>query len=417
MTAGKFCWHDLLSTDPDSSREFFTKLFGWTVSPMDMGEMGTYQMLMNGEEGIGGIVPLEENVPVPSHWIGYVTVDDVDAALEGGTNHGGRTCVPGTDIPNVGRFGVLTDPTGAVLSPFASAHDAPEEGGGESPPNVGSFCWNEILTNDVDAVKSFYSEVFGWTTVDHDMGEKGVYTMFLQEGKDRAGAMTLPPDAQGAPPHWLSYVLVEDVDAKAAEIEPLGGTLHCPPMDVPGIGRFAVGADPTGATFAIWKNVKHDWGRARLPSGASGRAGEMRRAAPWDRPPVLCLDPKPGVRLRPGFRPDFSGHYPRITSFPEGGFLPRGGHHRHLECGGRPPGGDPPAAARCLDRPSGLACPVRGVRGLPDRRARPRDPLKGNVTDAGAPGCKDRSQRCPSSAPRSCCPARARTCSRSSPTR
>ena len=47
-----------------------------------MGEMGTYQMLMNGEEGIGGIVPLDENVPVPSHWIGYVTVDDVDAALE-----------------------------------------------------------------------------------------------------------------------------------------------------------------------------------------------------------------------------------------------------------------------------------------------------------------------------------------------
>ena len=251
MSAGKFCWHDLMSTDPVVSGEFFTKLFGWTISPFDLGEMGNYQMLMNGEEGIGGIVPLDDSVPVPSHWIGYITVDDVDAALERGTNHGGRTCVPGTDIPNVGRFGVLTDPTGAVISPFKSAHEEPEEEG-PSMPAPGSFCWNELLTNDVEGARAFYGEVFGWSHQESDMGEMGVYTLFRSDDKDRGGAMTMPPNVQ-APPHWLHYVLAEDVEAKAGEVESLGGKVFCKPTSIPGIGRFAVCSDPTGATFAIFQ--------------------------------------------------------------------------------------------------------------------------------------------------------------------
>ncbi|MEN8150263.1 MAG: VOC family protein [Planctomycetota bacterium] len=255
MSAGKFCWHDLMSTDPDVSREFFTKLFGWTVSPMDMGEMGTYQMLMNGETGIGGIVPLDDSVPVPSHWIGYVTADDVDAALERGANHGGRTCVPGTDIPEVGRFGVLTDPSGAVISPFKSLHEA-EEGSDnqECVPIPGSFCWNELLTDDVDQAKAFYGEVFGWSTLDNDMGEMGTYTLFRDGETDRGGMMTMPPNVS-APPHWLHYVLVADVDAKAGEVTDLGGNVFCQPTSIPGIGRFAVCSDPTGATFAIFKGA------------------------------------------------------------------------------------------------------------------------------------------------------------------
>jgi len=254
MSTGKFCWHDLRSTDPDISQEFFTKLFGWTVNMVDMGPFGNYRMLMNGEDSIGGIVPLEAGIPVPSHWIGYVTVDDVDAALTRATNCGGRSCVPGTDIPEIGRFGVLTDPTGAVVSPFKSVHEEPEETG-ECVPSTGSFCWDEILTDDVAAVTAFYGEVFGWSTVEHDMGEMGTYTMFKSGDKDRAGCMTMPPPAAGAPPHWLSYVLVTDVDAKAGEISTLGGKLHCGPMDIPGIGRFAICADPTGATFALFKGA------------------------------------------------------------------------------------------------------------------------------------------------------------------
>jgi len=253
MSTGKFCWHDLMSTDPDVSQEFFTKLFGWTVSPMDLGEMGPYRMLFNGEESIGGIVPLEPEVPIPSHWIGYVTVDDVDAALSYATDHGGRSCVPGTDIPNIGRFGVLTDAAGAVVSPFKSIHEEPEEEG-PSMPSVGSFCWNELLTNDVETARAFYSEVFGWSHVEHDMGPMGTYTMFRAGDQDRAGMMTMPEQA-GAPPHWLAYVLVTDVDAKAGEVTAFGGRIHCGPMDIPGIGRFAVAADPTGATFALFKGA------------------------------------------------------------------------------------------------------------------------------------------------------------------
>jgi predicted enzyme related to lactoylglutathione lyase len=254
MKTGMFCWHDLMSKDPEEAEKFYTALFGWTINPMDLGPMGTYRMLMNGEVGIGGIVPLKAPEEVPSHWIGYVTVDDVDAALERAENLGGQSCVPGTDIPNIGRFGVMTDPAGAVISPFKSIHEEemPEE---ESPSPVGSVCWNELLTNDVETARSFYGEIFGWTHAEHDMGEAGTYTMFLEDGKDRAGAMAMPSKAEGARPHWLPYVAVSDVDEAAGRIEELGGAIHCPPTDIPGVGRFAVGADPTGASFAVFRGV------------------------------------------------------------------------------------------------------------------------------------------------------------------
>ena len=96
--------------------------------------------------------------------------------------------------------------------------------------------------------------VFGWKHQESDMGEMGVYTLFRSDDQDRAGMMTMPSNVQ-APPHWLGYVLVEDIEAKATEITSLGGTLHCGPMDIPGIGRFAVGADPTGAGFALFKGA------------------------------------------------------------------------------------------------------------------------------------------------------------------
>jgi predicted enzyme related to lactoylglutathione lyase len=182
-----------------------------------------------------------------------VTVDDVDAALTRAEGLGGRVCVSGTDIPNVGRFGVLIDPGGGVVSPFE-----PLEAEGDSPtpaPRPGAFCWDELMTRELEESRSFYSEVFGWSHVEHDMGEMGPYTMFLADGEDRAGMMRMPPEAGETPAHWLAYVMVEDVDESAKRVEELGGRIFVPPRDIPGIGRFAVASDPTGAMFAVYKGA------------------------------------------------------------------------------------------------------------------------------------------------------------------
>jgi len=248
---GRFVWHDLMTTDLEKSREFYGELFGWKVHEVDMGPTGTYRMIRAGEEDIGGMVPLDAAQNVPSHWLAYAHVEDVDAACQRATGGGGQVLVPPTGIPGVGRFAVVQDPTGGCIAPFRSDRPYTEET--EKIAGVGTFCWGELLTHDVDAARRFYGELFGWGVQEMAMPE-GTYTVFTRGQRQAAGAMKMPPEAQ-APSHWMHYIVVEGVDAAAARIQELGGKLWVEPRDIEGIGRFAVGADTTGGTFAVFKSA------------------------------------------------------------------------------------------------------------------------------------------------------------------
>jgi predicted enzyme related to lactoylglutathione lyase len=248
---GRVVWHDLMTTDIDKSAEFYTQLFGWKLNDVDMGG-GTYKMIQAGDTNIGGLVSLDESHGAPSHWMAYVTVDDVDAAVERANAQGGATLVPTTPIPDVGKFAVIKDPSGACISPFQG--DQPDPPESDAPPPAGQFCWDELLTTDPAGAARFYGELFGWTEEKMDMGEMGTYRVMKRGERFGGGIMQMPPQAE-APPHWLSYVAVEDVDQWAEKVTQLGGKIFCPPTDIPNVGRFAVGADPTGAMFAIYKGA------------------------------------------------------------------------------------------------------------------------------------------------------------------
>jgi predicted enzyme related to lactoylglutathione lyase len=243
-----------MCTDPARALAFYQALFGWTTRTMPMGEGAEYTMLHVGDEGIGGVVPLDASHGVPSHWIGYVTVPDVDAACERTAELGGTVCVPATDIPNVGRFAVIEDPTGAIISPFRAlpGQDAPERTG--APP-AGTFIWEELLTSDPERAMPFHAGVFGWRYDAVDMGPMGTYWLGKRGDTETVGLMQLPAEARtaGARSHWLSYVNVESVDDAAARAGELGATVLVPPHDVPDVGRFAVLRDPVGALFAVYR--------------------------------------------------------------------------------------------------------------------------------------------------------------------
>jgi predicted enzyme related to lactoylglutathione lyase len=113
----------------------------------------------------------------------------------------------------------------------------------------GAFSWFELMTSDIAAAKDFYSKLFGWTTEDMPM-EGGTYTVIKVADKSVAGIMTMPPDAQGAPPMWGVYVTVDDVDVIAKRADEMGGKILMPPRDIPNVGRFCVIQDPQGATIA-----------------------------------------------------------------------------------------------------------------------------------------------------------------------
>jgi predicted enzyme related to lactoylglutathione lyase len=130
----------------------------------------------------------------------------------------------------------------------------------------GRYIWYELMTPDVAGAKTFYGQVVGWTS--RDMPMPGMtYTIVEADGQGVGGMMTIPQEvaASGMPPNWTGYVAVDDVDATAAQVKSLGGAVHREPEDIPGIGRFAIIADPAGAALAVMTPAPMD--EPRPPSG------------------------------------------------------------------------------------------------------------------------------------------------------
>jgi len=122
----------------------------------------------------------------------------------------------------------------------------------------GTFCWVDLAARDAEAARQFYSDLFGWGARDMPGGE-GSYTILTEDGKSVCGLLAMMPEMlqQGVPPHWQSYVSVENIVLSAARALELGGTLIAPPFDVPDAGRMAVVQDPTGAALALWQPGQH----------------------------------------------------------------------------------------------------------------------------------------------------------------
>jgi len=258
--SGRFVWHDLISTDPDASQAFYSALFGWDIQDVPMEGIGTYRMISAAGEGQGGIEPVAQE-GIPSHWLAYVTVDDVDAAATAAKDTGGTIHLEPTDIPNIGRFSIIADPSGAIIAPFRSTNAAQPE----TEPKPSQFCWDELLSTNAEACGPFYSNLLPWRQESMTMptgpdGGEFTYHLFKRgsEGdgtKDGAGMLPMPAEA-GVPSHWLPYILVEDVDASCEKAQSLGATVYKAPDDIPNVGRFAVLGDPQGASFAVYKSAE-----------------------------------------------------------------------------------------------------------------------------------------------------------------
>jgi hypothetical protein len=120
----------------------------------------------------------------------------------------------------------------------------------------GRVVWRELMSNDFNRAKVFYSELFGWGTQVMPM-PSGDYTLFMVGEKMVSGGMQMPPEVQ-APTHWASYVSVEDVEATLAKAEAHGGKSLYPVMDVPDVGRLGGIMDPQGGVFAIMRSSSGD---------------------------------------------------------------------------------------------------------------------------------------------------------------
>jgi uncharacterized protein len=116
----------------------------------------------------------------------------------------------------------------------------------------GRFEWHDLLTTDPKAAQRFYTQLVGWGT--KAWQGPTPYTVWTTGDKGVGGVMSLPPDAVrgGVGPHWLAHIATPDVDATVKQATSLGARVLVPPTDIPTVGRYAVLADPQGASFAVY---------------------------------------------------------------------------------------------------------------------------------------------------------------------
>ena len=155
-------------------------------------------------------------------WLGYVRVDDVDAAADQIERLGGSVHVPPTNVPNISRFSIFADPQSARLALFKWLRPGQEQ---PAEPGVpGRVGWHELLAADWEKALAFYGELFGWQKADADSRRDGhVSAVLRRRADDRRHGRTSPRRCRL--PFWLYYFNVGDLDAAAQRVKAGGGQI------------------------------------------------------------------------------------------------------------------------------------------------------------------------------------------------
>jgi uncharacterized protein len=250
---GKFSWYELMTSDTKAAGKFYSDVVGWSTQEMPSIDGGQYTTFNIGGVGVAGML----NLAGHTGWIGYISVDDVDAHIDKIVEAGGTLWKPATDVPGMLRFAVLSDPQGAGIVVFTAdaAMPTPQR---PTAPTPGTIGWHELYTTDLEGGFKFYNKLFGWTKVsDMDMGPMGLYRIF-DEGDHKqmgdGGMMTKAPNIPVS--CWNFYFCVDAIDAAVARVKAGGGNVLHGPAEVPGGSWIINGQDPQGAMFALVSNKK-----------------------------------------------------------------------------------------------------------------------------------------------------------------
>ncbi|MFB7995649.1 VOC family protein [Streptomyces sp. NPDC056002] len=241
------CWADLSTPDTDAARLFYQGLLGWRSEVVSDPRSQTYGLFRSGEEPVAGIGPTRSPKERPA-WLPYYQSAGVDAVIARVKGNGGTVVTGPETIAEDGVFAVCQDPSGAAFGLWQ-----PISNTGFGVVNApGSFCWFELLTRDPDGSKDFYQSVLGWGAKRHPHGGGAGYTEWSVDTEPFGGMLDMASDScpEDLPAHWTVYIAVGDTDATAARCKALGGQILVHPKTIEP-GRFAVLADPQGASFAV----------------------------------------------------------------------------------------------------------------------------------------------------------------------
>jgi uncharacterized protein len=244
---GSPCWIDLMTANPEQSKDFYQQLMGWTYETGDEEKYGGYIMAFKDGRPVAGLMKNDGQSGYPDVWSTYLRVEDINAAAEAAAASGGQVYMPPMEVPEQGHMALFGDAGGAAIGAWQFG----DMTGFEAHDESGAPVWHELQTRDYAAAVKFYQDVFGWQTDVMSDTPEFRYTTLGAGDDARAGIMDaaafLP---EGVPSNWQVYFGVENVDAAIETALGLGGRLLQPAEDTP-FGRMATLADPTGAVFRI----------------------------------------------------------------------------------------------------------------------------------------------------------------------
>jgi hypothetical protein len=243
--SGEFCWINIITPEPEKSKEFFSKILGWKWGEIP----GHGDLIQVSDEPIGGLFDLANpNTPpgTPPHIGLMVKVDNADAVCDKVKSLGGKF-MPAFNIGENGRMACCFDPNGGRFDLWQPIN---KPGMQVDAMLHGAPSWFETMTTDTNKATKFYAALFGWSaSVKNPMGFD--YTHFSLNGQPVAGLMQLPPGMENIPPHWSVCFTVSDVEKAARDSTAAGGKVCMEPADIPGVGRFANITSPQGVHFSV----------------------------------------------------------------------------------------------------------------------------------------------------------------------
>jgi len=244
---GKFVWRDLMTLDIPAVKKFYSELFGWTY--LDIGKSDNdYTVVMYDGKPIAGMFKLRDVDPKQnySQWISYLSVADMNQAVNYIKASGGSVYREPFELPNRGTVSFVFDSQNAVLAFVKSSSGDPVD----QDPVYSQWFWAELWTNDVQNSVKFYTELFGYNQRTFDTRAENQYHVLERENRPRAGVIKIP--FENVKPHWMPYIAVKDPSEIVKKVAQLGGTVYLGTEGIAG-NNAAIIADPSGAVFTVQK--------------------------------------------------------------------------------------------------------------------------------------------------------------------
>lgn len=247
ITAGTYGapnWVDLSTPDIDAALDFYGKLFDWEIEASES-PMGMYHIGYVRGQQVAGMMQNAPEMGDVAAWTTFFNVEDIDEAVARIEGAGGHILEEPFDLPDA-RIAVAADPPGAMFGLFSG----PKIEGVWLSTEPGAVSWVETLSRDPSASESFYAAVFDWKAETQDT-EGTSYTTFMLDDDPVAGMMMMPDEVPlEAPSHWSVYFTVSNCEESVKKAVESGGTVLVPTREIE-MGRFAVLADPHGASFDL----------------------------------------------------------------------------------------------------------------------------------------------------------------------